>query len=96
MSWLVYGLPMRFWHTPRRMAFPDHPSCRLEEDFLDAEVKEGLEEGCFDEVDPSVAMCINPQHVEVGDNGKRRRCDDQRYPNSFLAHTDFCIEKWHR
>jgi hypothetical protein len=45
--------------------------------------------GCIAVVSEAFAEVINPIQVEINSAGKRRRVDDQRWPNSFLAHSTF-------
>ena len=92
LSWLAYGIEMRFEHEPFHLEFKNHPSYYEHEDHIESEHVRHVPTGSWREVTRAYAMVINPLQVEVNSRGKRRMCTDMRYPNSFTADVKFKLE----
>lgn len=88
ISWLGYGVPLRFVREPRHVAFQNHPSKPEHEVFVDGEVKKHTEDGCFVVAGRGSVLCSEPILV-IEQNGKLRRADDKRYTNAFQAKSQF-------
>jgi hypothetical protein len=85
ISWLAYGLNLQFESEPERVAFRNHPGAREHEAFLTAQISADVASGALEIIPPELAAVLNPLHVQVKSNGKLRKLDDSRHPNSKLA-----------
>ena len=92
LSWIGFGVRLRFEQEPERVCFPNHRSYHEHVDHVEAEHKKHVAEGSFVEVEGSEVHISNPLQVEVNAKGKRRMCSDDRYPNAFIADYDFTQE----
>jgi hypothetical protein len=92
LSWIAYGLPIRFYKEPQYLIFPNPPSYYENIEFIDEEVKTHLADGSFLEVDAKFVKCCNPIQVEINSSGKLRMCMNAKWPNSLLAHANFKLE----
>jgi hypothetical protein len=92
LSWIGFGVRLRFEREPQRVCFPNHRSYHEHVDHVEAEHQKHVAEGSFVEVDGSHVHVSNPLQVEVNAKGKRRMCSDDRYPNAFIADYDFTQE----
>jgi len=89
MSYVAYGVPMRFHRTPPRAMFPNCPSSKEHEAFVDAEIASHVKDGLFSVVEPGLVHIVNPIMVHVNGQGKPRRCDDMRFCNAYMASVFF-------
>jgi hypothetical protein len=92
LSWLAYGIEMRFEREPYHLEFKNHPSYYEHVDHVDNEHERHLPTGSWREVTRAYAKVVNPLQVEQNSRGKRRMCTDMRYPNSFTADVKFKLE----
>ena len=84
LSYIAYGLPMRFSSIPPRTAFPNQHPEQTHKEFIDKEINTHLKDGLFFCIDPCTAHLVHPvRAVEQGP--KLRRIDDMRYVNAFQA-----------
>jgi len=84
ISWLGYGVPMVFQSEPGHLKFKNPTMSPEEEAFVDAEVKQHMEDETFVEIPVEMVKTCNPTFVDIT-SGKMRRIDDERYINAFLA-----------
>jgi hypothetical protein len=92
LSYIAYGVPMRFSSPPPRTSFPS----KRDEDpshssFIDKEVDFHLKDGLFKVVHPNDAYLVHPVRV-VQQGAKLRRIDDMRFANAFQASPMFKME----
>ena len=88
ISWLGYGVPMRFVREPTYHAFPNHKMDAEGEAYMAKDMSKHQEDGCFVEAPAFSVRVANPILV-IDQNGKYRRCDDCRYGNSMQASPKF-------
>ena len=88
ISWLGYGVPMRFVQQPKHRAFKNHKLTKEEEEYVDKDVKKHVESGCFVPAPPGSVKICNPI-LCVHQGEKIRRCDDCRYGNAYQASPKF-------
>jgi hypothetical protein len=89
ISWLAYGINCQFESEPDRLSFRNHPGAQVHEDFLTTQILEDVRSGALEKIPPEYASVINPLHVQVKTNGKKRKLDDERHANSKLAFCKF-------
>jgi hypothetical protein len=95
ISWIAYGIEMRFEAEPDHIEFKNHPSYHEHLSHVDAEHERHVATGSWRLVPRSYAKIVNPLQVEVNTRGKKRMCVDMRYPNSFTADCKFKLETLH-
>jgi hypothetical protein len=88
ISWLGYGVPVRFVQQPRHRAFKNHKLTEEEAAYVDKDVKKHVESGCFIPAPPGSVKISNPI-LCVHQGEKIRRCDDCRYGNAYQASPKF-------
>lgn len=89
LSWIAYGVPMRFQSVPPRTSFPSpQVNEKSHQEFLDKEVKTHLADGLFKIIDPAAAHIVHPVRV-IQQGQKLRRIDDMRFQNGFQASPKF-------
>ena len=88
ISWLGYGVPMRFQKEPRYLAFQNHRMDPEATAYVDSDMGKHRATGCFVVAPPGSAKIINPI-LAIQQDGKWRRCDDCRFGNSFQANCEF-------
>jgi hypothetical protein len=82
ISYIGYGVPMRFQREPSHLVFENHKMGADEASYVDSDMKKRLERNCFRPARPGEVKVSNPILV-VHQNGKLRRCDDARYVNAY-------------
>lgn len=88
ISWLGYGIPVRFKQEPRHRAFKNHKMDADAEAYVQADIDKHLASGCFVRAPKNSVKICNPiLCIEQGE--KRRRCDDCRYGNAYQASPKF-------
>ena len=92
LSWLAYGLPLRFSSEPPRWIFENHTSFNEHASFASTEIAGHIEDGRFFKPSERQVAHISPQQVELNKKGKMRRCDDLRNINAYLAHVNVKLE----
>ena len=92
LSWLAYGLPLRFHSEPPHWVFSNHRSYLDHQEFAKLEIEGHVADGRFRTVDASYVLHSSPQQVEQNKKGKLRRCDDLRNINARLAHISVSLE----
>ncbi len=95
LSWIIYGIEMRFVTKPPRYKFDNNRSYYEHIEHIDAEHERHLKTGSWREVDESFIESVCPLQVELNSRGKKRMCTDVRYPNSFLPNIPFHLETLH-
>ena len=95
ISWIAYGIEMRFETEPDHIEFKNHLSYHEHLDHVDSEHERHVATGSWRLVPRSYAKIVNPLQVEVNSRGKKRMCVDMRYPNSFTADCKFKLETLH-
>ena len=91
LSWIGYGVDMRFHGHPSRTHFPNHPIPERHEPFVDSEIAKHLADNLLTVITPGRAHVVHP--MMVAENGpKPRLCDDLRYVNAFLASPSFKMQ----
>ena len=88
LSWLAYGIPMRFKSEPPHKAYPNHRMDKAQEEHTDEDIAKHVGTGCFVEADQHTVKCANPI-LGLSQGGKFRRCDDCRSLNAYLANPKF-------
>jgi hypothetical protein len=96
LSWLAYGLNMIFESCPDSLKFMNHPSYFENINWVANEIVDAEKEEVIERIDARLAHIINPMQVEFNSVGKRRRCDDERWANSFLPYVKFKQESLKR
>ena len=92
LSWIAYGIEMRFEREPMHFEFKNHRSYDEYEEHVESEHRRHVATGSWREVPRSFAKVVNPLQVEVSSRGKKRMCTDMRYPNSFTVDCKFKLE----
>ena len=92
LSWIGFGVQLRFEREPERKAFRNHPSYFQEHEHIDEEHRQHVQDGSFREAQGWEVHVGNPVQVEVNAKGKRRMCVDMRFTNSGLADYQFTQE----
>ena len=89
LSWLGYGIPMRFEREPKHLAFPNHRLSDPEATtYMTKDMAKHISTGCFVVAPKGSVKIANPILV-IQQDKKWRRCDDCRYGNSFQAQAHF-------
>ena len=70
LSWIGFGVRLRFEREPERIGFPNHRSYHEHKEHVEAEHRKHVAEGSFVEVDGSAVHICNPLQVEVNAKGK--------------------------
>ena len=84
ISWLGYGVPMRFTEEPKHKAFKNHKMSKDEEEYVQTDINKHLASGCFIPA-PAHSVKISNPILCIQQGSKLRRCDDCRYVNSLQA-----------
>ena len=92
LSWIGFGVKLKFEVQPERVYFPNHKSYYEEVAHIRAEHDLHIQDGSFREVEGGEVHVGNPMQVEVNAKGKRRMCVDMRYTNAHLADYSFTQE----
>ena len=92
LSWIGFGVKLRFETKPESLYFANHKSYWDEIEHVEKEHKAQLEAGNFAEVTGDKVKIGNPLQVEVNEKGKRRMCTDTRWANAHLADYSFTQE----
>ena len=90
ISWIAYGVPMRFQQMPPKATFTAPPLSDKEKEFVNRDILQGIKAGLFQKVDPSLVVNCNPIIVVANSKQKLRRCDDMRFPNAHVPAIAFC------
>lgn len=88
VSWLGYGVPMKFIREPRYLAFDNHKVDPAQAAYMDTDMAKHIATGCFVKAPPRSVKICNPILV-ICQGCKNRRCDDCRYANSLMANPSF-------
>ena len=102
LSWLGFGVPLRFLTEPEAYAFQNHTkSIEGHEDFVRQEHTMHEKDGSFVRMTAETSRVgavriINPIMVSVNKKNKPRMCHDMRWPNGYLPHVDFRMETLQR
>ena len=91
LSWIGYGVDMKFHGEPSRVRFPNHPIPEQYEAFVDKEIKKHLDDKLLKVISPGEAHVVHPMMVALN-GSKPRLCDDLRYVNAFLASPAFKMQ----
>ena len=92
MSWIGYGVPLRFAAEPKRLTFPNHHSYYQHVEFVDEEIKKHVEDGSFRIVSSFQAKAVHPIKIAPKGEVGLRMCVDTRYINFHLASPKFQLE----
>jgi hypothetical protein len=92
LSWIGYGVELKFERPPPRLYFANHRSYSEHEEHVEKEHVQHLADGSFEEVDGSEVQIGNPLQVEVNEKGKARTCQDSRFANAYIADYAFTQE----
>ena len=92
ISWLGYGVPMRFHREPPYKVFPNH-GCTDDDmvAYVKSDFKENVDTGCFILAPPKSVKVSNPI-LCIRQGHKCRRCDDCRHCNSYQANPKFKMD----
>lgn len=96
LSWIGYGVPLRFAEEPPRLEFKPYQSALDHAEFITAEMADHLKDGSFQKIDEKQAKLIHPLKVEPKRNGGLRMCVDSRMVNAYLARPEFSLENLQR
>ena len=96
LSWIGFGVKIKFEVQPERVCFPNHKSYYEEVAHIRAEHDLHIQDGSFREAEGEEVHVGNPMQVEVNAKGKRRMCVDMRYTNAHLADYSFTQETLNR
>jgi hypothetical protein len=88
ISWLGYGVPMKFIREPRYLVFDNHKMDVAQEEYMELDMTKHRASGCFVKAPPRSVKICNPILV-ICQGCKNRRCDDCRYGNSLMANPTF-------
>jgi hypothetical protein len=88
ISWLGYGVPMKFVKEPRYLVFDNHKMDEAQELYNDTDMAKHRATGCFVKAPPRSVKICNPILV-ICQGCKNRRCDDCRYGNALMANPSF-------
>lgn len=88
ISWLGYGVPMKFVREPRYLVFKNHKMDETATEYMHEDMAKHKATGCFVEAPPHSVKICNPILV-ICQGCKNRRCDDCRYANSLMANPSF-------
>ena len=88
ISWLGYGVPMRFQKEPQYLAFQNHRMDPEATAYVDKDMDKHKATGCFVAAPPGSVKIANPI-LAIQQDGKWRRCDDCRFGNSLQANCEF-------
>jgi transcription elongation factor Elf1 len=98
LSWLGYGVQMRFLTEPDSYAFNNHGhSMQGFEQFVKDEHEMHVKDKSFielnqNEIQYGSVRVLNPIMVAVNKKNKPRLCHDMRWTNGYLPHIDFRME----
>lgn len=96
LSWLAYGLPLRFYQEPSHFFFENHPSYYEHADFVDKELSGSIASGYFIPVQPEFLRIVNPMQAEPKGVSDFRLCNDMRWVNAFIPNYDFRMQTLRR
>ena len=96
ISWLGYGIPLRFASEPQSYFFHNHPSFHAHSDFGEQELQSNVDSGAFNVAPPDFLRVISPMQLEPKGESSFRLCNDMRYINAFLPHCQFKMDTLHR
>ena len=88
ISWLGYGVPMKFIREPRYRVFKNHAMDEAQVAYMDTDMAKHTESGCFIQAPPRSVKICNPVLI-ICQGCKNRRCDDCRFGNSLMANPTF-------
>jgi hypothetical protein len=88
ISWLGYGVPMKFVKEPKYLVFKNHKMDAAQEAYMDTDMAKHRATGCFVQAPPKSVKICNPILV-ICQGCKNRRCDDCRYGNALMANPHF-------
>ena len=92
ISWLGYGVPMRFVQEPPYFAFPNHTCDEPEMSaYVAKDMKESIAAGYIIRAPPRSVRVSNPI-LCIKQGCKCRRCDDCRHCNSYQANSSFRMD----
>lgn len=84
LSFIGYGIPLRFALPPGRFAFRNHRSAMQHAEWVQKELAENVRAGFFVEVSREKAIVVNPLQVEPKGKNDLRMCVDSRWVNFHL------------
>lgn len=84
LSFIAYGIPLRFVVKPGRLAFRNHRSALQHTDWLRKELEENVRAGFCVEISREKAIVVNPLQVEPKGKEDFRMCVDARWVNFHL------------
>lgn len=84
LSWLGYGVPLRFAIQPDRVALPNNTSCFVNAKWLQSEVDKNVAAGFYVEGKSEQVRVISPMQVEPKGQNDHRLCVDCRWLNFYL------------
>lgn len=96
ISWIGYGIPLRFAEQPPRLEFRSNASYFDHIDFVEEEMKKHLADGSFRVIPEADARMIHPLQVEPKRDGGLRMCVDSRLVNAYIAKPEFQLETLNR
>lgn len=93
MSWIGYGVDICFVSTPAPVQFTNSSvMSKRYENFIDGEIEKHVKDGLAVKVGGSEVHLVHPMLVVENAQGKRRLCDDMRWPNAFQASPSFKMQ----
>ena len=88
ISWLGYGIPMRFQTEPSYKAFKHHRMTEEAKAFVQEDVDKHVASGCFVKA-PRKSVKVENPILTIKQGDKWRRCDDCRYTNAYQTNAHF-------
>lgn len=84
LSFIAYGIPLRFAKQPERLSFRNHRSAMQHAAWVEKELTENVKAGFCVEVKREQARVISPLQVEPKGKNDLRLCVDSRWVNFHL------------
>ena len=89
ISWLGYGVPSHFVREPPYYVFPNPVQTYNHKQFVSDNIEQFVKKATFVRAPPGFVKCAHPIVVDESRAPKLRRCDDERWPNSFVPSPPF-------
>ena len=91
ISWLGYGVPMKFVSPPPFLAFDNHKMEPEAKAYVTQDMAKHVASGCFKKA-PAGSVRISNPILCIKQGCKHRRCDDCRHGNSYQASPKFKMD----
>src|SRR4051794_2738521 len=96
LSWIGFGVRLRFESEPPQVSFSNHKSYYEEKAHIVNEQEKHIQDGSFRVARAAEVKVVNPLQVDINAKGKRRQCLDLRFVNRYIADYDFTQETLER